>query len=135
MRRVSALASACCVAICLGSLLAVCHAQGADAAKGPAPTRLLISRPVEVTVEKEPQFTWIMGLIDAYMRVRFTGRDDFIVTPFSEVLAQIPTYNAVNKPIAEDAYFQAAKATRSDMCCSRSTSTRPKRKSCSSMSR
>ncbi len=116
MRRVTALVSACVAVMCVVSAYAPAYAErSSGSAEAALPTRLLITRPVEVTTEKAPQYTWIMGLVDAYMRVRFTGRDDFSVITYEDVLARIPKYNAVNRPIQESVYFDAAKPLRADM--------------------
>ncbi len=74
-----------------------------------AAVRVLMGRPVEVASEGRADHHWLTGLIDAYMRLRFTGRDEFHVIGHEQTVKAIPAYANLQRSVGEDAYFRAAK--------------------------
>ncbi len=118
MQRVATrlLTSVVFAAVVLGGPCLV-HAQGAE--KGTAAEqktlRVLVARPIEVTAGRGVRHEWLMGLIDAYMRLRFTGRSEFDVVRQGTIARLVPGYRDLDRMMNEEAYFTAGKTLDIDL--------------------
>ncbi|MBD3240587.1 MAG: tetratricopeptide repeat protein [Chitinivibrionales bacterium] len=111
------LMSACFAAMVLGGPTLV-RAQGTGDKGGSAEQktyRVMVSRPVEVTAGKGVRHEWLMGLIDAYMRLRFTGRGEFDVVRQETIAKLVSGYRDLDRIMNEEAYFNAGKTLGVDL--------------------